>query len=123
MGESLTSNARYLIDKAFDKFAHIKGELLHHYYLRFTQLINDMNIYNMKLEQFQVNTKLLNNPPSEWRDDPIACLKNQATIQDGRVIVQQVQRRQGQSYSGNGYKGNATSSRGTNASGQAMYST
>ncbi|GJS32560.1 retrovirus-related pol polyprotein from transposon TNT 1-94 [Tanacetum coccineum] len=46
-------------------------------------------------------------------------LRNQATIQDGRVIVQQVQRRQGQSYSGNGYKGNATSSGGNNASGQA----
>ncbi|GJW51412.1 hypothetical protein Tco_0092763 [Tanacetum coccineum] len=66
MGESSTSNARYFIDKAFDKFAHIKGELLHHYYLRFTQLINYMNIYNMKLEQFQVNTKLLNSSPSEW---------------------------------------------------------
>ncbi|GJW14532.1 retrovirus-related pol polyprotein from transposon TNT 1-94 [Tanacetum coccineum] len=46
-------------------------------------------------------------------------LKNQATIQDDRVTVQQVQRRQWQSYSGNGYKGNATSSGGTNASGQA----
>ncbi|GKA35299.1 hypothetical protein Tco_0721790, partial [Tanacetum coccineum] len=29
---------------AFDKFTHIKGESLHKYYLRFTQLINDMNI-------------------------------------------------------------------------------
>nr|GEW77717.1 hypothetical protein [Tanacetum cinerariifolium] len=38
--------------------------------------------------------------------------RNQATIQDGRVIVQQVQGRQGQSYSGTGYKSNATSSRG-----------
>nr|GEW06699.1 hypothetical protein [Tanacetum cinerariifolium] len=45
-------------------------------------------------------------------------LRNQATIQDGRVTVQQVQRRQGQSYSGTGYKSNATSSGGNNASGQ-----
>ncbi|GJS70426.1 retrovirus-related pol polyprotein from transposon TNT 1-94 [Tanacetum coccineum] len=80
-------------------------------------------------------------------DDPIACLnkamafltvvassrfpstnnqirtssnpRNQATIQDGRVTVQQVQGRQGQSYSGTGYKSNATSSRGKNSSGQA----
>ncbi|GJZ87484.1 putative ribonuclease H-like domain-containing protein [Tanacetum coccineum] len=80
-------------------------------------------------------------------DDPIACLnkamaflttvdslrfpstnnqlrtslnpRNQATIQDGRVTVQQVQGRQGQSYSGTGYKSNATSSGGNNASGQA----
>ncbi|GKD73861.1 integrase, catalytic region, zinc finger, CCHC-type containing protein [Tanacetum coccineum] len=81
------------------------------------------------------------------RDDPIACLnkamafltavassrfpstnnqlrtssnlRNQATIQDGRVTVQQVQGRQGQNYSGTGYKGNANSSGGNNASGQA----
>ncbi|GJY75494.1 retrovirus-related pol polyprotein from transposon TNT 1-94 [Tanacetum coccineum] len=51
---------------AFDKFAHIKEESLHQYYLRFTQLINDMNIYNMKLEQFQANTKFLNSLPPEW---------------------------------------------------------
>ncbi|GJW50766.1 hypothetical protein Tco_0092117 [Tanacetum coccineum] len=51
---------------AFDKFTHIKGESLHQYYLRFTQLINDMNIYKMKMEQFQVNTKFLNSLPPEW---------------------------------------------------------
>nr|GFB19130.1 hypothetical protein [Tanacetum cinerariifolium] len=79
-------------------------------------------------------------------DDPIACLnkvmafltvvaysrflltnnqlitssnsRNKATIQDGRVTVQQVQGRQGQSYSGTGYKSNAASSRRNNASGQ-----
>ncbi|GKC32944.1 retrovirus-related pol polyprotein from transposon TNT 1-94 [Tanacetum coccineum] len=79
------------------------------------------------------------------RDDPIACLnkgmafmtvvaassfpstnnqlrtssnpRNQATIQDDRVIVQQVQGRQGQSYVGN--NDNATSSGGNSAGGQA----
>ncbi|GJV67790.1 hypothetical protein Tco_1483299 [Tanacetum coccineum] len=51
---------------AFDKFNHIKRESLHTYYLRFTQLINDMNIYKMKMEQFQVNTKFLNSLPPEW---------------------------------------------------------
>ncbi|GJV09699.1 hypothetical protein Tco_1351240 [Tanacetum coccineum] len=50
----------------FDKFTYIKGESLHTYYLRFTQLINDMNIYKMKMEQFQVNTKFLNSLPPEW---------------------------------------------------------
>ncbi|GKF92284.1 hypothetical protein Tco_0279003 [Tanacetum coccineum] len=43
--------------------------------------------------------------------------RNHTTIQDGRVTVQQVQGRQGQSYSGTGYKSNATSSGGNNASG------
>ncbi|GJS21937.1 hypothetical protein Tco_0450569 [Tanacetum coccineum] len=46
-------------------------------------------------------------------------LRNQATIQDGRVTMQQVQRRQGQNYSGTTYKSNATSSRGNIASGIA----
>ncbi|GJR23749.1 hypothetical protein Tco_0972276 [Tanacetum coccineum] len=43
-----------------------KGESLHEYYLRFTLLLNDMNIYKMPLEQFQVNTKFLNTLPDEW---------------------------------------------------------
>ncbi|GJV52693.1 hypothetical protein Tco_1448434 [Tanacetum coccineum] len=51
---------------AFDKFTHIKGELLHTYYLRFTHLINDMNIYKMNMEQYQVSTVFLNNVLPEW---------------------------------------------------------
>nr|GEV82912.1 retrovirus-related Pol polyprotein from transposon TNT 1-94 [Tanacetum cinerariifolium] len=50
----------------FDKFAYKKGESLCEFYLRFSLLLNDMNIYNMKLEQFQVNTKFLNTLPPEW---------------------------------------------------------
>nr|GEX76021.1 hypothetical protein [Tanacetum cinerariifolium] len=51
---------------AFDKYAYQKGETLHDFYLRFSLLLNDMNMYNMKLEQFQVNTKFLNTLPPEW---------------------------------------------------------
>ncbi|GJV59869.1 retrovirus-related pol polyprotein from transposon TNT 1-94 [Tanacetum coccineum] len=66
-GTSLTKQERECkLYDAFGKFAHIKGESLHQYYLRFTQVINDMNIYNMKLEQFQVNTKFINSLPPEW---------------------------------------------------------
>ncbi|GJU65985.1 hypothetical protein Tco_1252244 [Tanacetum coccineum] len=50
----------------FDKFAYKKGETLRDFYLRFSLLLNDMTIYNMKLEQFQVNTNFLNTLPSEW---------------------------------------------------------
>nr|GEU59255.1 retrovirus-related Pol polyprotein from transposon TNT 1-94 [Tanacetum cinerariifolium] len=50
----------------FDKFAYKKGETLLEFYLRFSLLLNDMNIYNMKLEQFQVNIKFLNTLPPEW---------------------------------------------------------
>nr|GEV36818.1 hypothetical protein [Tanacetum cinerariifolium] len=55
-------------------------------------------------------------------DDPIACLNKAmaflSTVAASRVIVQQVQGRQGQSYIGTGYKGNATSSEGNNVRGQ-----
>nr|GEY88510.1 hypothetical protein [Tanacetum cinerariifolium] len=53
-GTSLTKQEREckLYDE-FDKFAYIKGDSLRDYYLRFSLLLNDMNIYNMKLEQFQ----------------------------------------------------------------------
>nr|GEY41689.1 hypothetical protein [Tanacetum cinerariifolium] len=50
----------------FDKFVYRKGESLRDFYLRFSLLLNDMNIYNMKLEQFQVNMKFLNALPLEW---------------------------------------------------------
>nr|GEU92722.1 hypothetical protein [Tanacetum cinerariifolium] len=66
-GTSLTKQERECkLYDAFDKFAHIEGESLHQYYLRFTQQINDINIYNMKLEKFQVNTKFLISLPPEW---------------------------------------------------------
>ncbi|GJT98413.1 reverse transcriptase domain-containing protein [Tanacetum coccineum] len=160
----------------FDKFTSIKGESLYEYYLRFTQLINDMHTIGMTMQQVQVNTKFLKALQPEWSKfvtdvklaknmhntnfdqlyaylsqheghanearmlrerylDPLALvakyhtplnsaqtssnLRNQATIQDGRVTVQQIQGRQGQSFAGIGTKGNATSSRGNNAAGQA----
>nr|GEX50457.1 methylenetetrahydrofolate reductase 1 [Tanacetum cinerariifolium] len=66
-GTSLTKQEREckLYDE-FDKFAYRNGETLRDFYLRFSLLLNDMNMYNMKLEQFQVNTKFLNTLPTEW---------------------------------------------------------
>ncbi|GKB18814.1 hypothetical protein Tco_0852737 [Tanacetum coccineum] len=46
-------------------------------------------------------------------------LRNHATLQDGRVTMQQVQGRQVQSYAGARNKGNATSSGANNEGGQA----
>ncbi|GJR41204.1 hypothetical protein Tco_1216888 [Tanacetum coccineum] len=50
-GTSLTKQEREckLYDE-FDKFAYKKGETLRDFYLRFSLLLNDMNIYNVKLE-------------------------------------------------------------------------
>nr|GEV31079.1 hypothetical protein [Tanacetum cinerariifolium] len=52
-GTSLTKQERECkLYDAFDKFAYQKGEILRNFYLRFSLLLNDMNMYNMKLEQF-----------------------------------------------------------------------
>ncbi|GJR90932.1 hypothetical protein Tco_0214943 [Tanacetum coccineum] len=61
-GTSLTKQEREckLYDE-FDKFTYKKGESLHEYYFEIPSMIlNDMNIYKMPLEQFQINTKFLN---------------------------------------------------------------
>nr|GFA18715.1 hypothetical protein [Tanacetum cinerariifolium] len=66
-GTSLTKQEKECkLYDAFDKFAYQKEETLCDFYLKFSLLLNDMNMYNMKLEQFQVNTKFLNTLPSEW---------------------------------------------------------
>ncbi|GJZ62608.1 hypothetical protein Tco_0618745 [Tanacetum coccineum] len=66
-GTSLSKQEREckLYDE-FDKFSHVKGETLYEYYLRFAQLINDMNIIQMTTQPVQVNTKFLNSLPPEW---------------------------------------------------------
>nr|GEZ05260.1 hypothetical protein [Tanacetum cinerariifolium] len=52
-GTSLTKQERECkLYDAFDKFAYQKGETLRDFYLRFSLLLNVMNMYNMKLEQF-----------------------------------------------------------------------
>nr|GFD22454.1 hypothetical protein [Tanacetum cinerariifolium] len=39
-----------------------------------------MNMYNMKLEQFQVNTKFLNTLPMEWRIDTSSLVNHDAYL-------------------------------------------
>nr|GEW81159.1 hypothetical protein [Tanacetum cinerariifolium] len=90
-GTSLTKQEREckLYDE-FDKFAYKKGESLRDFYLRFSLLRNDMNIYIMKLEQFQVNTKFLNTLPPEWMfqkgDDTIDAINHMMSFLTAVVI-------------------------------------
>ncbi|GKD90738.1 hypothetical protein Tco_1366245 [Tanacetum coccineum] len=110
-------------------------------------LVNHHRVAKDLWERVQLLMQGFAVPMFSPRDDPIACLnkemdfltavassrfpftnnqlrtssnpRNQATIQDGRVTVQQVQGRQGQNYSGTTYNGNATNSRGNTTSRQA----
>ncbi|GJZ89016.1 retrovirus-related pol polyprotein from transposon TNT 1-94 [Tanacetum coccineum] len=55
-------------DQIRTNFAYKKGESLRGIILEIFSVTHDMNFYNynMKLEQFQVNTKFLNTLPPEW---------------------------------------------------------
>ncbi|GJR88296.1 hypothetical protein Tco_0212307 [Tanacetum coccineum] len=57
-------------------------------------------------------------PPSNNQLRMSSNPRNQATIQDGRVTVLQIQGRQTQSYAGTGNRGIATTSKGNYAAGQ-----
>nr|GEV69249.1 hypothetical protein [Tanacetum cinerariifolium] len=50
----------------FDRLTSKKGETVHSYYLRFAQLINDMNTIGMTIKKLQMNTKFVNNLQPEW---------------------------------------------------------
>nr|GEV62075.1 retrovirus-related Pol polyprotein from transposon TNT 1-94 [Tanacetum cinerariifolium] len=58
-----------LYDK-FDKFAYRTRESLRDFYLRFSLLLNDMNIYNMKLEQFQYASQAPSSTPLSIKYPP-----------------------------------------------------
>nr|GFA32234.1 retrovirus-related Pol polyprotein from transposon TNT 1-94 [Tanacetum cinerariifolium] len=77
----------------FEHFRHHKGETIHDYYVRFAKLINDMRNIKMTMSRMQLNSKFVNNMLPEWGRF-VTAVKNQATVQDGRVVVQNVQGRQ-----------------------------
>nr|GEZ91083.1 hypothetical protein [Tanacetum cinerariifolium] len=67
----------------FDKFTYRKGESLSDFYLRFSLLLSDINIYNMKLEQFQGEghmskqcTKPKRKRDEAWFKEKIALMAN-----------------------------------------------
>ncbi|GJW18043.1 retrovirus-related pol polyprotein from transposon TNT 1-94 [Tanacetum coccineum] len=88
----------------FDKFAYVQGEDL-------IDCINKaMAFLSVVASRF---------PPSNNQLRTSSNPRNQVTIQDGRVTVQQVQGRQTQSFSGTGNRGIATTLMGNYAAGQA----
>ncbi|GJZ31310.1 hypothetical protein Tco_0576357 [Tanacetum coccineum] len=50
----------------FENFRQNKGETIHHYYVWFSKLINDMRNINMTMSKMQLNSKFVNNMLPEW---------------------------------------------------------
>ncbi|GJT98452.1 retrovirus-related pol polyprotein from transposon TNT 1-94 [Tanacetum coccineum] len=111
----------------FEHFRQNKGETIHDYYVRFAKLINDMRNIKTTMSIMQLNSKFVNNMLPEWgrfvtavklnrglRDSNYDQLtssntRNQATVQDERVVVQNVQGRQN--------RGQGNNARGEGAAG------
>ncbi|GJV99711.1 hypothetical protein Tco_1554963 [Tanacetum coccineum] len=104
----------------FEHFRQIKGETIHVYYVRFTKLINDMRNIKMTMPRMQLNSKFVNNMLPEWsrfitevklNRERLILARNKATVQDGRVVVQDVRGRynannQGRPFQRNNARGN-----------------
>ncbi|GJZ35193.1 retrovirus-related pol polyprotein from transposon TNT 1-94 [Tanacetum coccineum] len=71
-GTSLTKQERECkLSDEFDKFVYKKGETLHEFYLRFSLLLNDMNIYNRNsqliLTHHIINTLSITLPSNDYQ--------------------------------------------------------
>ncbi|GJX75472.1 hypothetical protein Tco_0314067 [Tanacetum coccineum] len=62
---SLQERESKLYDE-FDTFTSVRGEIIHSYYLRFAQLINEMHSIGMTMKPIQINTKFVNHLRPEW---------------------------------------------------------
>ncbi|GKC30480.1 hypothetical protein Tco_1037774, partial [Tanacetum coccineum] len=60
----------------FKHFRYNKGETIHEYYVRFTNLINDMRNIKMTMPKMQLNSKFMNNMLLEWGRFVIAVKLN-----------------------------------------------
>ncbi|GJY35463.1 hypothetical protein Tco_0420841 [Tanacetum coccineum] len=96
----------------FERFKiYLPGENINEYYVRFHKLVNDMRNIRMTMPNIQLNSKFVNNMSPEWDRATLSQTnnqlrtssntRNQATIQDGRVVVQNVQGRQNQNQNQN----------------------
>nr|GEX98789.1 integrase, catalytic region, zinc finger, CCHC-type, peptidase aspartic, catalytic [Tanacetum cinerariifolium] len=120
-GSKLTNDQESQLYNDFEHFRQNKGETIHDYYVRFTKLINDMRNIKMTMSRMLLNSKFVNNMLPEWGRFVIAvklniCLRdsnydqlNKAIVQDGRVVVHNVQGRQN--------RGQENNARGTCAAG------
>ncbi|GJY68540.1 retrovirus-related pol polyprotein from transposon TNT 1-94 [Tanacetum coccineum] len=90
----------------FDRFKMLPGENINEYYVRFHKLVNDIRNIRMTMPNIKLHSKFVNNMSPEWDRATLpqtnnqlrtsSNTRNQATIQDGQIVVQNVQGRQNQ---------------------------
>ncbi|GJU89243.1 hypothetical protein Tco_1301666 [Tanacetum coccineum] len=95
----------------FEQFKMLPGENINEYCVRFHKLVNDMRNIRMTMPNNQLNSKATL-PQTNNQLQTSSNTRNQATVQDGRIVVQNVQGRHNQNQNqrylarGNGVAGN-----------------
>nr|GEU82839.1 retrovirus-related Pol polyprotein from transposon TNT 1-94 [Tanacetum cinerariifolium] len=90
----------------FKRFKMSPGENITDYYVRFHKLVNDMRNIRMTMPNIQLNSKFVNNMTPKWDRATLpqtnnqlrtsSNTRNQETMQDRSVVIQNVQERQNQ---------------------------
>nr|GFC01832.1 hypothetical protein [Tanacetum cinerariifolium] len=66
--QTLERRKEALFDE-FERFRANGNELIQYYFVRFHNLVNDMNVTQLDIPTHQLNTKFANNIPSYWEYD------------------------------------------------------
>nr|GEV09969.1 retrovirus-related Pol polyprotein from transposon TNT 1-94 [Tanacetum cinerariifolium] len=112
----------------FDIFTSVPRETIHSYYLRFTQLTNDMHTIRKIMRLIQVNTKFINHLQPEWSkfvtDVKLAKDLQNTNFEYLYAYLREHKARADEGYASSGARSNATTSGvnrtgGTNTTGQA----
>nr|GEU32101.1 hypothetical protein [Tanacetum cinerariifolium] len=99
-GQTLERRKEALFDE-FKSFRANGNELIQDYFVRFHKLVNDMKVTQLDIPTHQLNTKFANNLPSYWETVPTnnnqlqtsSNPKTHATVHDGQIVIETVQRR------------------------------
>ncbi|GKD60037.1 hypothetical protein Tco_1297546, partial [Tanacetum coccineum] len=90
--ELTKEDKEYQLYEEFEHFKMLPGENINEYYVWFYKLVNDMRNIRMTMPNIQLNSKV-NLPQTNNQLRTSSNTHNQATVQDGRIVVQNVQGR------------------------------
>ena len=68
----------------FETFKHSQGETVTQQIQRFVQLVNELKTYEIKIDTYDLNKKLLHNLPESWKHN-VSLIKNTKDIEMVKV--------------------------------------
>nr|GEX01949.1 retrovirus-related Pol polyprotein from transposon TNT 1-94 [Tanacetum cinerariifolium] len=118
----------------YERFRAIENEYIHEYFIHFHKLANDLKITKIKIPTHQHNTKFLNNLPSYWANGfqkqfpptnnqlrTSSNPRSHATVHEGQIVTETIQRKAPGNVSNAGTKGNQGYGKKTDRNGKKYY--